>query len=64
MISPGKITVKGARIARVAGAMAQAPPLSSDLPRKDPGSYQEDGGGAERLLMVQIPRHLARSCRE
>ena len=35
--------------------------LSSDLHRKDPSSYQEDGGGAEPLLMVRIPRQLAHS---
>jgi hypothetical protein len=37
-----KITVKGAH--GVANAMAQAPPLSSDLPRQQRGAYQEDGG--------------------
>ena len=46
ILSPRKITVKGAPSGRVATAMAQAPPLSCDLPRQDLGTYRKDG--AER----------------
>jgi hypothetical protein len=54
ILSPLKIIVKGARCARVAGAMAQAPPLSSDLARQDPGSYQKDGDTWTRLRIVHV----------
>jgi hypothetical protein len=43
ILSPRKITVKGAPSGRVAKAMAQAPPLSSDLPRQVLGTYRKDG---------------------
>jgi hypothetical protein len=38
-----KITVKGARCARVADAMARAPPLTLIFPGKDPAPIGEDG---------------------
>ena len=41
ILSPRKITVKGAR---VAAAMALRATLECDLPRQDIGTYQEDGG--------------------
>jgi hypothetical protein len=43
IISPRKITVKGAPSGRVAEAMAQAPPLSSDLPQQELGTSRKDG---------------------
>ncbi len=50
ILSPCKITVKGARCARVANAMALRATLECDLPRQDLGTYQEDGGKVEVTL--------------
>jgi len=44
MVLPRKITVKGARCARVLRRRF-APPLSVIFPGKDLGTYQEDGSG-------------------
>ena len=42
-----KITVKGARCAHVADAMAQAPPLTLIFPGKDPAPIGEDADASE-----------------
>ena len=41
-----KITVKGARYARVLPRWRYAPPWTCDLPRQDLGAYQEDGASS------------------
>jgi hypothetical protein len=43
IFSPPKITVKGARCARVAAAMALRATPECDLHRQDRGTYPEDG---------------------
>ena len=56
-LSPRKITIKGAPAARRC-AMAQAPPLTADLPRQDLGTYQEDGeeSGDSSPMVPEIRR--------
>jgi hypothetical protein len=51
-----KITVKGARYARVAVAMALRATLECDLARQDLGTYQEGRGKVTRspLLVASI----------
>ena len=55
IVSPPKIAVKGARFARVAGAMTLRATLECDLRRQDLGTYQEDGATAEP------PKHIHRA---
>ena len=51
ILSPRKITVKGAPSGRVAKAMGAAPTLESDLPRQDLGTYRKDGGKPRRVIL-------------
>jgi hypothetical protein len=50
-----KITVKGARFAHVAGAMAQAPPWTLIFPGKDPPPIRRTGGKRGPELRPSMP---------
>jgi len=52
ILSPVKITVKGAPDGRVFDGAQTAPPLSSDLPWQILATYRKDGGRARQLFTV------------
>jgi hypothetical protein len=55
-----KITVKGARCARVAGAMALRATLDTDLSRQRSGTCREDGGRADSYINGANPMDTSR----